>query len=103
MAGAAMLCSTFVACGEPAATPASEAAVSVATAERQRVVEFWRVFRQATTLRVAGDVVAARASYDSALVLNPDHGDALYHAGGVAFQLKDYAAAESRWRRLLAV
>ncbi len=98
-----MLCSTFVACGEPAATPASEAAVVVAAAERQRVVEFWRVFRQATTLRVAGDVVAARASYDSALALNPDHGDALYHAGGVAFQLKDYAAAESHWRRLLVV
>ena len=54
-------------------------------------------------MRVAGDEAAALARYDSALALNPDHGDALYHSGSAAFALGDFAAAESRWRRLLAV
>jgi tetratricopeptide (TPR) repeat protein len=94
-----MLC----ACGEHAAPPTSEADRPPADPAHQQVVDLWRVYQQATRLRVAGDVAAALAHYDSALALNPDHGDALYHSGGVAFQLGDFAEAESRWRRLLAV
>ena len=98
-----MLCAILWACGEPAAPPAAEADRPPADPARQQVVDFWRVYQQATRLRVAGDVAAALVHYDSALARNPDHGDALYHSGGAAFQLGYFAEAESRWRRLLAV
>lgn len=72
-------------------------------AERQRVLAFWRHYNGATQRRVAGDPAAARAGYDSALVLDPRHADALYYVGNAAFELGDFAAAEVAWRRLLAV
>jgi tetratricopeptide (TPR) repeat protein len=54
-------------------------------------------------MRVAGDDAASLARYDSALALNPDHGDALYYSGNAAFTQGEFTEAESRWRRLLAV
>ena len=70
---------------------------------RRQTLDFWRIYQQATRLRVAGDIVGALAHYDSALALDPDHGDALYHSGGATFELGDFASAERRWQRLLSV
>lgn len=97
-------CALCWACDKaPQAARSSDRANADQQAERRRIVEFWRVYEQATRLRVAGDVGGALVRYDSALALNPDHGDALYHAGAAAFQLHDFATAQSHWRRLLAV
>lgn len=92
---------TVLACDSPEPQPRTAATVDADT--RQRELTFWRLYRAATAHRVSGDVAAAISRYDSALALKPDHGDALYHAGNAAFELGDYADAESRWRQLLAV
>ena len=99
----ATVCIAVWACDEPAATPVVDTDPAMPTAARQRILDFWQVYQRATKLRVTGDVAAALARYDSALALNPSHGDALYHSGGAAFHLRDYSTAESHWRRLLAV
>jgi tetratricopeptide (TPR) repeat protein len=104
VAVAAILC----ACSEPASLSEAETSRSIKTGSplepaRQKIVDFWRVYNHATLFRVGGDVATALVYYDSALALNPDHGDALYNSAGVAFQLGDFPEAERRWRRLLAV
>lgn len=87
--------------------PAEEyvpADASGATAgERERLGRFWRVYRDATALRIAGQPAEAAAAYEQALALNPGHQDALYYLGNAYFDLGDLARAEQSWRRLVEV
>jgi len=71
-------------------------------AERERVKNFWDLYRRATAKRIAGDLVEATALLDSALVLDAEHLDALYYAGNVAYELGQFTVAEHRWRQELA-
>ncbi len=80
-----------------------DAAPTASAAERERVQQFWRVYRRATALRVAGDVEQAKVFLDSALTINPDHLDALYYGGNAAYELGQFKDAEQRWRREVEV
>ena len=72
-------------------------------ADRARVQEFWRLYREATALRVAGQVEAAERSYAAALELNPEHEDVLYYLGGMRLERGDFATAANAWRRLASL
>jgi tetratricopeptide (TPR) repeat protein len=72
-------------------------------AERDRVQGFWRVYREATTQRVAGQIPDAVASYARALSFNPDHVDALYYFGSLKFATGHFTEAAAAWRHLVAV
>jgi tetratricopeptide (TPR) repeat protein len=74
-----------------------------ARADRASVEQFWALMREGTAQRIAGQAAAALATYQRALVLNPNHADALYYAGNMQLALGGYADAASTWRRLLAL
>lgn len=88
-----------------AAPDAPETAVSgtATPEERDRLLRFWEIYRQATEHRIAGRTRDAAAAYEQALALNPGHQDALYYLGSMQFDLGDLTAAEASWRRLVAV
>jgi tetratricopeptide (TPR) repeat protein len=72
----------------------------VATAERQRVTDFWAAFREATQLRLDGRFEEALAAYERALEHDPRHEDALYYLGNVHLELENWTEARIAWRRL---
>jgi enediyne biosynthesis protein E4 len=69
---------------------------------RERIRDFWALYREATLQRTARQTQAAAETYSRALALNPDHEDVLYYFGSMRFALGDFAAAEGAWRRLIA-
>jgi tetratricopeptide (TPR) repeat protein len=72
----------------------------VATAERQRIKEFWATFREATQLRLDGKFEEALATYERALEMDPAHEDALYYLGNVHLELENWTEARGAWLRL---
>ena len=70
---------------------------------RERVLQFWAVFREATTHRVAGRVAEAEAGYARALELDPNHEDALYYLGNMRLEGGDFDGAWEAWERLVQV
>jgi tetratricopeptide (TPR) repeat protein len=76
---------------------------SATAAARERVLEFWRLYREATSLRMAGNTAEAAERYDQALGLNPDHEDALYYLGNMRLELGEFAPAERAWSHLSRV
>jgi len=72
-------------------------------ADRERITEFWQLYRSATQHRTAGNLEAAATEYDQALELNPDHEDALYYSGSMLFELGRFREAEEAWRHLIEV
>lgn len=87
----------------PSSPPHSEAMLAADAEERQRKAEFWRLYRQATELRMAGKRSDASAAYERALALDADHQDALYYLGNMLADLQTYDAARAKWERLVAV
>jgi len=83
------------------ATRAATAADS--SAGRQSLLEFWTLYRAATTARVDGRIAEARETYSQALALNPRHEDVLYYLGNMDFELGHFRDAETAWRRLVEV
>jgi len=71
--------------------------------DRQRILRFWEVYRQATRARVAGRPADAARIYKQALELKPTHEDALYYLGNADFEIGDLAGAEGAWERLTRV
>jgi Tfp pilus assembly protein PilF len=69
---------------------------------RSRTAAFWPTYRRAGQARLAGDLVAAKAGYEAALALDPDHQDAYYYLGQVSLDLGDFVRAETAWRTLVA-
>jgi tetratricopeptide (TPR) repeat protein len=70
---------------------------------REQSTEFWRLYRIATQHRLAGDPNEASRAYDAALAIDPDHEDALYQSGNMYLMMRDFAAAEDAWRRLVRI
>ena len=68
---------------------------------RERIQDFWALYREATVQRTARQPKAAAETYSRALALNPDHEDVLYYLGSMRFALGDFTAAEHAWRHLL--
>ena len=95
--------------GEATATtstpkPAARLSSSAATAaERERIQQFWTLYRDATGQRIGRQTQRAAETYTRALELNPDHEDALYYVGSMRLELADYGGAARAWRRLLEV
>lgn len=73
------------------------------SAEKERIVKFWEVYRQATALRIEGKVEEAAAAYREALVFNDKHEDALYYLGSLCLELGEFENAEKNWKRLIEV
>ncbi|MCR4340809.1 MAG: FG-GAP-like repeat-containing protein [Gemmatimonadaceae bacterium] len=71
--------------------------------DRMQVRDFWRLYREATALRVARRPQRASDAYARALELNPGHEDALYYYGSMRLDLGDFAGAARAWRALAAV
>jgi tetratricopeptide (TPR) repeat protein len=71
--------------------------------DRTRVQDFWTVYREATSLRIAHNPQRAAERYERALELNPNHEDALYYLGSMRLALRDFAGAARAWRSLLSV
>ena len=85
----------------PPASPIDSLAVSVG--ERDRIRQFWGVYRAATEHRIAGRPRDAAHEYRRALALDPEHLDALYYLGNMEFDLGSFAAAETAWKQLIAL
>ncbi len=77
--------------------------IAADSTNRDRVLRFWELYRQATARRVGGRTREAADDYARALELNPRHEDVLYYLGNMRFELGEYEAAEDAWRRLIAV
>lgn len=92
--GRAGPCSSALAGARPCSSPPQSA---------ERIREFWEVYREATASRVAGDPSRAAVSYQRALVLNPQHEDALYYLGNMYLELGRFEEAAAAWERLVRV
>lgn len=71
--------------------------------DRMQVRDFWKLYREATALRVARRPQPASDAYARALELNPGHEDALYYRGSMRLDVGDFAGAARAWRTLAAV
>ena len=71
--------------------------------DRAQVQEFWKLYREATALRVAGNTQRASDTYARALELDPRHEDVLYYYGTTRLALGDFPGAERSWRTLVTV
>jgi tetratricopeptide (TPR) repeat protein len=72
-------------------------------AERERVREFWDLYRAAQKHRAAGEFLAARDSFLKALEINARHEDALFNYGNMCYELGNYPEAEGAWKKLIDV
>jgi len=68
---------------------------------RVRTAAFWTMYRGAQQARLADDLVYAKAGYEAALALDPDHEDAYYYLGQASLDLGDFAGAGRAWRMLV--
>ncbi len=71
--------------------------------EKERIRQFWTLYRQATQLRVQNKWQRAVPIFRRALALEPNHEDGLYYLGNALFETGHYAEAISHWEQLLRV
>ena len=69
-------------------------------AGKQRVIEFWKLHREANRLRLEGDLEAAVAVYRQSLELNAGHEDSLYYLGLALEGIGEYEEAAALYRRI---
>jgi tetratricopeptide (TPR) repeat protein len=81
--------------------PAFRFLTAIPSDSRARTAAFWTTYRGATQARLAGDLVYAKAGYEAALALHPDHEDGYYYLGQASLDLGDFAGAERAWRTLV--
>lgn len=84
-------------------TEPSLAGADSSSAERDRVLQFWDRYREATMHRTTGRTREAAAAYEDALALDGRHEDALYYSGNMLFELGEFSGAEAAWQRLIEV
>jgi Flp pilus assembly protein TadD len=71
--------------------------------DRAQVRDFWKLYREATSLRTSHMIQRASDTYARALALNPKHEDVLYYYGGTRLDLGDFAGAARAWRTLVTL
>ncbi len=71
--------------------------------DKQRVLQFWTHYREATNLRLSGQQEKAINEYEAALNLNPHHEDALYYLANVYINQRQFQEASSMLSRLIEV
>lgn len=72
-------------------------------AEKEKIQQFWELYRQATQYRLAGNMEDAAEAYSEALTFNEKHEGTLYYMGNVYFELGKYEKAEKAWQRLIKI
>ena len=65
------------------------------------VLQFWRVFNEATALRMKGAFADAARTYEEALALDPRHEDSLYYLGQCLQELGQPVGARKAFTRLV--
>jgi len=88
--------------GGCASRSASQESGKATEAERARVQQFWKLYREATRQRLNGELEAAVASYRQALALDSLHENALYYLGNTYLELGRLEEAYQVWQRLAA-
>jgi tetratricopeptide (TPR) repeat protein len=68
--------------------------------EKQRILEFWQLHREANRLRLEGDLEAAVPVYRQGLELNPGHEDSLYYLGLSLEGIGEYTEAAALYREI---
>jgi tetratricopeptide (TPR) repeat protein len=71
--------------------------------ERQRVLEFWKLYNAARRVRTGGDCAEAVPLYEKALELDPSHGDSLYYLGQCRRELGQPGPAREALERLVEI
>jgi len=66
----------------------------------EQIKEFWVLYRNATAFRINGEWDKAIEEYKKALVLNPEHEDAIYYLGNMYLELGADQEAEKEWLKL---
>ena len=69
----------------------------------EQIKEFWDLYRDATAFRIIGDWEKAIIEYKKALVLNPEHEDAIYYLGNMFLESGAYQEAEKTWFELVRI
>ena len=62
---------------------------------------FWTLYQEATAFRMNGEWAKAITKYKEALVINPDHEDAIYYLGNMYLESGRHQEAEEAWLRLI--
>jgi len=73
------------------------------TSEKNRIQNFWKIYRQANKYRISGDLDGAARGYKKALQYDDQHEDALYYLGNVFLDRGDHEEAEKCWIRLTQI
>jgi len=76
---------------------------TLSASEKEKIKDFWEIYRSATDSRLEGDWPAAAIAYKQALLLNPEHKDALYYSGNIFFEVGEYDSAVTVWSKLIEV
>ncbi len=71
--------------------------------EKEKIQQFWQLYRQATQYRLSGKMTAAAEAYGKALRFNEKHEDALYYLGNVYLELDAFENAEKSWQSLIRI
>lgn len=66
----------------------------------EQIKEFWVLYRNATAFRINGEWDKAIEEYKKALILNPEHEDAIYYLGNMYLELGADQEAEKEWLKL---
>ena len=74
-----------------------------ASAEKERIRNFWETYNKANTLRLQSAYAEAASAYLQCLRLNPSHEDSLYYLGSCFEELGDYTQAAATYRKLITV
>lgn len=83
--------------------PEAPAAAAEGGLDRGEVRQFWRLFREATRERHAGEFAKAEDLYRQALAIDPRHEDSLYYLGQSLDALGRVGEAREALRRLVEV
>ncbi|HEU5181435.1 MAG TPA: FG-GAP-like repeat-containing protein [Candidatus Polarisedimenticolia bacterium] len=84
-------------------TPPARPAENGKTADSQKVLRFWSLYRDATGMRTKRDFASAASLYRQALELDPHHEDCLYYLGQSLLETGDFNAANAAWEKLVEV
>jgi tetratricopeptide (TPR) repeat protein len=71
--------------------------------EKERVLKFWSLYREATDYRMNDQWEHAAERYRQALDINGQHEDALYYLGNMYLELSQYKEAEECWLKLTQI
>ena len=71
--------------------------------EKEKVIKFWTLYRQATDDRMNEQWEQAAELYRQSLDLNGQHEDALYYLGNMYLELSRYKEAEECWLKLAQI